>query len=101
MISPKHLATFLMGAAAGAAIMKYNSMTPEEQEKLTGDLKQKAEEAQTEAKQAIAQLQDYFNDLQTKGMDALKTQMGSAEGMIQEFITKMNTNADTNANKTA
>jgi gas vesicle protein len=101
MISPKHLATFLMGAAAGAAIMKYNSMTPEEQEKLTGDLKQKAEEAQTEAKQAIAQLQDYFNDLQTKGMDALKTQMGSAEGMIQEFISKMNANADTNANKTA
>jgi hypothetical protein len=94
MISPKHLATFLMGAAAGAAIMKYNSMTPEEQDKLTGDLKQKAEDAQAEAKQAIAQLQDYFADLQTKGMDALKTQMGSAEQMIHEFIAKANKPTD-------
>ena len=30
MVNPKHLATFLLGAAAGAAIMKYNSMTDEE-----------------------------------------------------------------------
>jgi hypothetical protein len=89
MISPKHLATFLMGAAAGAAIMKYNSMTPEEQQNLIADLKQKAEDAQDEAKQAMTQMHEYFTDMQGKGMEALKTQMGSAEGMINDFIKNM------------
>jgi Holliday junction resolvasome RuvABC DNA-binding subunit len=89
MITPKHLATFLMGAAAGAAIMKYNSMTKEEQDQLVTDLKQKAEAAQDEAKAAMTQLHDYFTDMQGKGMEALKTQMGTAETMIHDFISKM------------
>ena len=40
MINPKHLATFLLGSAAVAAIMKYNSLSEEEKEKLMVDLKQ-------------------------------------------------------------
>jgi hypothetical protein len=90
MISPKHMATFLLGAAAGAAIMKYNSMTPEEQEALLADLKAKADTVKSEAEEAVGQFQTYFEDMRSKGMEALKTNMGSAEGMVQDFINNMN-----------
>jgi vacuolar-type H+-ATPase subunit H len=96
MITPKHLATFLMGAAAGAAIMKYNSMTPEEQEALLKDLKQKADDVQKEATTAVSQFKDYFEDLQGKGMEALKSNMGQAENMVQDFIAKINSINTTN-----
>ena len=36
MVSPKHIATFLLGAAAGYALFKYNSMTDEEKERIVG-----------------------------------------------------------------
>ncbi len=90
MITPKHLATFLMGAAAGAAIIKYNSMTKEEQDALVDNLKQKAEDAKGEAKAAMDNLQDFFTNVQEKGMDTLKNQMGNAEVMIQDFLQNLN-----------
>jgi uncharacterized protein YicC (UPF0701 family) len=102
MITPKHLATFLLGAAAGAAIMKYNSMTPEEQEKMLADLKKKAEDIQDEASKAFTQATGYFEDMSSKGMEALKTNMGTAENAVQEFInnmTKMAQKPDTGEQK--
>jgi vacuolar-type H+-ATPase subunit H len=89
-ISPKHLATFLLGAAAGAAIVKYKSMSPEEQEAMVSDLKEKANTVKTEAEVAVEKLVVYFEDLKTKGMEALKTQMGEAESMINDILQKPN-----------
>ncbi len=89
-ISPKHLATFLLGAAAGAAIVKYKSMSPEEQENLVNDLKSKADTVKTEAEVAVEKLAVYFEDLKEKGMEALKSQMGEAEAMINDILKKTN-----------
>jgi gas vesicle protein len=90
MISTKHMATFLMGVAAGAAIMKYNSMTKEEQEELLDHLKKKADEVKEEAETAVTQLQTYFEDLKGKGLDALQGHMGGAEQMIKDFVNNIN-----------
>jgi gas vesicle protein len=96
-ITAKHLATFLMGAAAGAAIMKYNNMSKEEQEALVNNLKTKADDLKTEAEGAISNLQVYFEDLKGKGMDALKTHMGEAEHLVNEFINPKKDTGSTTA----
>ena len=45
----KQITTFLLGAAAGYGLFKYNSMTAEEKEKLRADLKNKANQFKDEA----------------------------------------------------
>ena len=39
-IGAKHIATFLLGAAAALAAKKYMDMTPEEKDKMINDLKE-------------------------------------------------------------
>jgi hypothetical protein len=41
-VNSKHLATFLLGAAAAYGAYKYSKLTDEEKEKLANDLKDKA-----------------------------------------------------------
>lgn len=41
-VNSKHLATFLLGAAAAFGAYKYMNMTDEEKEKLANDIKDKA-----------------------------------------------------------
>ena len=48
-INSKHLATFLLGAAAALAAYKYHEMTPEEREKLVQKLKAKANKLKDES----------------------------------------------------
>jgi len=74
-VNAKHIATFLLGAAAGAALMKYNSMTPEEQEKLMQKLKDQAND---------------MTELQEKGMDSLKDYMGQAEKTFNDLFNPKN-----------
>jgi hypothetical protein len=45
----KQIVTFLLGAAAGYGLFKYNSMTKEEKEKLKKSLKEKATQFKEEA----------------------------------------------------
>ncbi len=90
MVNSKHIATFLMGAAIGAAAMKYNSMTKEEQEELLNKIKGMATDAQDEATKAFTQMQDYFKEMQSKGMDALKGQIDSGEKLMNDFMANLN-----------
>jgi hypothetical protein len=101
MVTPKHIATFLLGAAAGAAIMKYNSMTKEEQDELVNNLKSKADQAQGEAVAAIDKLQDFFEDLKDKGITTLKEQMGNAEQMVQDFMKNNKANPSSESPNTS
>lgn len=89
MVNPKHLATFLLGAAAGAAIMKYNSMNDEEKEKMMSDLKAKADTVKNEAEEGINKLKDYFEELKTKGEEVMKDQLANTENLMNDlFNTK-------------
>jgi ElaB/YqjD/DUF883 family membrane-anchored ribosome-binding protein len=88
MLSSKHLATFILGAAAGVAISKYMSLNDEEKEKLMGDLKQKANNFKDEAESAAQKAKEYFEELRAKGTDALKDHMGDAEKMMNDLFGK-------------
>ena len=89
-VNSKHLATFLLGAAAALAASKYMSMTPEEKEKLAGDIKHKANKLKMEAEDAAAKAKDYFEELKTKGGEALKEHLGNAEKLMSDLFGKKN-----------
>jgi gas vesicle protein len=96
-VDAKHIATFLLGAAAGVAAHKYMSMTPEEKEKLVASLKDKAHQFKNEAENAAEKTRDYFSELKSKGADALKEHLGDAEKIVQNiFGTKTSTSSSGN-----
>ncbi len=100
MVNGKHLATFLLGAAAGAAFLKYQTMDEKEKEELTGKFKQKAEEFKTEASAATDKMEEYFNELQAKGGDAMKDLMANAEEFMSTVFDQ-NKKEDTQDTETA
>jgi gas vesicle protein len=87
-VNSKHIATFILGAAAGLAAAKYMSMSEEEREKMLKDLKDKANSFKDEAESAAEKAKDYFAELKTKGADAFKEHMADAEKMINELFNK-------------
>ena len=87
-VNSKHIATFLLGAAAGVAAYKYSSMTEEEKEKLMKDIKAKAKDLKTEAEGMAEKAKEYFEELRTKGSSALKEQMGDVDGVINDLFGK-------------
>jgi vacuolar-type H+-ATPase subunit H len=89
-VNSKHIATFLLGAAAGLAAYKYANMTEEEKEKMMADLKEKANSFKAEAEGMADKAKDYFEELRTKGSSALKDNLGDAEAMINDLFGKKN-----------
>jgi hypothetical protein len=98
-VNSKHIATFLLGAAAALAAQKYMSMTPEEKEKLAAKLKDKAHQFKDEAEAAAGKAKDYFAELKTKGSEALKEHMPEAEKFMQNLFG--GTSASKNTGSTA
>jgi ElaB/YqjD/DUF883 family membrane-anchored ribosome-binding protein len=89
-VSSKHIATFLLGAAAGLAAFKYANMSEEEKEKLMADLKAKANDLKNEAEGATDKAKEYFEELRTKGSSAFKDQFGDLDKVFDELFGKKN-----------
>lgn len=87
-VDSKHIATFLLGAAAALAGTKYMSMSPEEKEKLAADLKDKAHKMKDEAEISFDKARDYFDELKTKGTEAFKEHFEDAEKTISDLFGK-------------
>jgi hypothetical protein len=85
-VNSKHIATFLLGAAAALAAQKYMTMTDEEKAKLAADLKAKANSFKTEAEQFAEKAKDYFEELKTKGAEAMKEHIADAEGVFKDLF---------------
>ncbi len=85
-VNSKHMATFLLGAAAAFAAHKYMSMTPEEKEKLAAKLKDKAHQFKDEAESAAGKAKDYFTELKAKGGEALKEHFADAEKLMHNLF---------------
>ena len=85
-VNAKHLATFVLGAAAGASLYKY--LQTEEGEKMLEDLKTKASHLRDEAEGAVDKAPEYFEQLKTKGADALKGNFPDAEQMLRDLMDK-------------
>jgi hypothetical protein len=89
-VNSKHIATFLLGAAAGLAAHKYMTMTDEEKEKMMADIKDKANAFKDEAEGAAEKAKEYFEELRTKGGSALKENLGDVETMFNDLFGKKN-----------
>ena len=87
-VNSKHMATFLLGAAAALAAVKNMSMTPQEKEKLATGLKDKANKFKTEAEHFTDKAKDYFEELKTKAGEALKEHLGDTEKMMSDLFGK-------------
>lgn len=94
-VDAKHIATFLLGAAAGAAALKYASMSDEEKEKLTQSLKDKASKVKDEASATFDKAHDYFSELTSKGGESLKEHWNDASEYLKNMFgnDKSNTSA--------
>lgn len=82
----KYLATFLLGAAAGIGATKYQSMTPEEREKLIAELKEKAKKFKGEAEDGFEKAKEYFDEVRSKGGEALKEHFGEMGSYLQNLF---------------
>lgn len=88
MVNLKNIAAFVLGAAAGYALFKYNSMTDEEKEKLYADLKEKANKLKDEAEQSFNKASEYFEEMKTKGSENMKDYMSEAEDLFNDAFKK-------------
>jgi hypothetical protein len=85
-VSNKHMATFLLGAAAAYGAYKYSKLSDEEKEKLSASLKEKAHKLKDQAEGTMDKAKEYFEELKTKGAEALKEHM---PGGIEEFFSRL------------
>ncbi len=90
-VNSKHLATFILGAAAGVAMHKY--LQTEEGEKLMGELKAKGDQLKSEAEGAIDKAPEYFDKLKTEVpkslgdlLDTLKSKVPETESLISDLL---------------
>ena len=82
-VGNKHLATFLLGAAAAFGAYKYMNMTEEEKEQLAANIKDKANTLKTSVLEAEDQAMEYFNELKNKGAEAMKEYMPKVEEFFE------------------
>ena len=85
-VNNKHLATFLLGAAAAFGAYKYMNMTEKEKEKLAEEIKSKANKLKDSALDAEKQAMEYFNELKNKGADALKEYMPKVDEFLDNIF---------------
>ncbi len=85
-VNSKHMATFLLGAAAAYGVYKYAKLSDEEKEKLMNNLKDKANSLKTHAEDSVEKAKDYFAELKTKGGDALKEHFPGMEEFFGRFF---------------
>ncbi len=85
-VNAKHLATFVLGAAAGVALNKY--LQTEDGEKMMADLKEKGNQLKTEAEGAMDNAPAYFENLKTQLSEMLKTNFPNAEQAIDDVLGK-------------
>jgi hypothetical protein len=85
-VNAKHLATFILGAAAGVALNKYAQS--EDGQKLMTDLKEKGMQLKAEAEGAVDHAPDYFDKLKEQLSDMLKANFPDAEATINDVLGK-------------
>jgi hypothetical protein len=85
-VNSKHMATFLLGAAAAYGAYKYSKLSEEEKEKLMNSLKEKAHNLKSQAEGSVDKAKDYFSELKTKGAEALKEHFPGLDEYLGKFF---------------
>lgn len=99
-VNKKHLATLLLGAAAGLAAYKYINMTPEEKEKLANDLRDRANQLKSEAETGIDKAKEYFEELKTKGAEVMNDNNGELSRWLDKLLGKTDDTISTTTDET-
>jgi len=94
-VNSKHMATFLLGAAAAFGAYKYSKLSDEEKEKLISTLKEKAHNLKDQAEGSVDKAKDYFTELTAKGGEALKEHFPGMEEFLGHFFKKEQPTATT------
>ncbi len=95
-VNSKHVATFLLGLAAGVAVNKYMSMSDEEKSQLADNLKTKANDLRTEAEGLMEKGKEYFEELKEKGSSIAKKEVGSnIEDILESLFGKKDSGENT------
>jgi hypothetical protein len=94
-VNNKHLATLLLGAAAGFAAYKYSNMTDEEKQKIADTLKDKFHKLKDGAESTAGTAKNYFNDLKNKAGDLLKEHFPNAEKHFDDLFKSDSKNETT------
>lgn len=100
-VNSKHMATFLLGAAAAFGAYKYSKLSDEEKEKLINTLKEKAHNLKDQAEETVDKAKDYFSELTSKGGDALKEHFPGMEDFLGKFFKKENQAGNASTESTA
>lgn len=96
-VNEKHIATFLLGAAAALGVYKYSKMSDEEKQKLSDNIKDKFHKLKTEAENSADTAKNYFNDLKDKAGSLFKEHFPDVEQHFENFFK---TNPGDNTAKT-
>ncbi len=75
-VNSKHVATFLLGLAAGVAANKYMNMSDKEKAKMADNIKAKADGFRAEAEGLMEKGKEYFEELREKGTSIAQEEMG-------------------------
>lgn len=87
-VRPKHIATFLLGAAAAVAALKYATLSDDDKEKLVDSLKEKANNLKDDAETKVDKVKELLTDLSSKGSETLKDSIADVEGFIKDIMKK-------------
>ncbi|MDP5120937.1 MAG: YtxH domain-containing protein [Spirosomaceae bacterium] len=92
-VTNKHLATFILGAAAGVALHKYAKT--EEGQELVDKIKTKGNELRDDAESTISKAPEYFESLKTEASGSMselfakiKEQFPEVENIISDLFNK-------------
>lgn len=92
-VTNKHLATFLLGAAAGVALHRYSKT--DDGKELVEKLKTKGDELRNDAEAKINQAPEYFENLKNEAsgslgdiLSKLKEKFPEAENLISDLFNK-------------
>lgn len=80
------MATFLLGAAAAFGAYKYSKLSDDEKEKLMSTLKEKAHNLKDQAESSVDKAKDYFSELKTKGVEALKEHFPGMDDFLNHMF---------------
>lgn len=92
-VTNKHLATFILGAAAGVALQKYAKS--DEGKELVDKLKSKGNELRDDAEATISKAPEYFESLKTEASGSMsellakiKERFPEVENVISDLFSK-------------
>jgi phage-related protein len=80
------IASIILGASIGVALVKYYSMTEEEREAFWERIKNITDELLDDAEHTVEKLEAYFDEIKSKGEDNLVEKLYVVKKMLKDLF---------------